>query len=227
MSRLLTEHVRMLFLTIRLLAMLGAGTAGLAYGQRVEEYHLKAAVLVNLGAFVDWPTAKLEQENTFVIGVVGRDPFGEVLDQLARDQQLKGRRVMVRRHQRRHDLDHCHVVFIGRSEAPALRDILASLHQRPVLTVSDLEGFVDAGGMIGLSIESSRVILHANPRAMEAVNLSASSKLLRLARIPPPAALGRPFSQQSERSRLLAIRGTTRALRPLGRILPRLPGATE
>ena len=44
------------------------------------EYQVKAAFLYNFAKFVDWPPETFKrQEAPFVVGVLGNDPFSEVL----------------------------------------------------------------------------------------------------------------------------------------------------
>ena len=60
--------------------------------------------------------------------------------------------------------------------------ILNRLKSQPVLTVSDLAGFAEAGGAIGFNTAGS-VRITINPAAVQAAHLSLSAKLIRLARV--------------------------------------------
>jgi hypothetical protein len=53
----------------------------------------------------------------------------------------------------------------------------------PMLTVSDTRGFAQAGGMIELERQASRVGLVINLESLSDNGLSVSSRLLRLARV--------------------------------------------
>jgi hypothetical protein len=59
---------------------------------------------------------------------------------------------------------------------------MQELRNRPVLTVSDLPQFLEAGGIIAFSTEA-RVQLHINPPAAQRAGLTISSKLLRVAKV--------------------------------------------
>jgi len=61
--------------------------------------------------------------------------------------------------------------------------ILAGLNQRPILTVSDADGFAQRGGMIRFVTDRNRIRLQLNLAATEAAHLTISSKLLRVAEI--------------------------------------------
>src|ERR1044071_4339823 len=81
--------------------------------QQVAEYQLKAAFLFNFLQFVEWPAdAFASADSPIVLGVLGEDPFGELLDQLVQDAAVSGRRIVVRRYQRSDEIDVCHLLFI-------------------------------------------------------------------------------------------------------------------
>src|SRR4051812_23846492 len=72
-----------------------AAAAGL-HAQVSNEYDLKAVLLYNFTQFVDWPaTAFATPEAPLVIGILGRDPFGPVLDELVAQENVGHRRIVV------------------------------------------------------------------------------------------------------------------------------------
>jgi hypothetical protein len=148
------------------------------------EYQVKAVFLFNFAQFVDWPArAFSEPEAPLTIGVLGEDPFGSYLDETVRGEKVNGRRLIVQRYRRMGDVKICHVLFISRSEADRLEQILGSLKGRNVLTVGDTDDFASRGGMIALATEKNKVRLRINLEAVKAANLTVSSKLLRVAEI--------------------------------------------
>jgi hypothetical protein len=152
--------------------------------QRPREYDLKAVFLYNLASFVDWPPGVFERpESPFVIGVLGDDPFGAVLDDVVANEYVGKHPFEVRRFRRADEVAGCHVLFISDSEKRRLRDILSRLRGRPILTVADQAGFAEAGGMVGFGAREGHLHLFVNPNAVRAVRLSVSSKLLELAQI--------------------------------------------
>lgn len=160
------------------LVLLPGGSAA----AEVPEYELKAAFLVNFVKFVDWPQIAFAGERTpLAICVYGKDPFGRGLDAAVEGQRLGERILHVQRPDGLDDLDACHVLFVGLSERHRLGQVLARVEGRPVLTVADTEGFLNAGGMINLVLELDRVRFLVNPQAAERSGLKISSKLLRLA----------------------------------------------
>jgi hypothetical protein len=79
-------------------------------------------------------------------------------------------------------LGQCELLFVPESEEPRLASILHAARGRAVLTVSDIEGFAEAGGMIGLLIAEQRVRFDVNLDALRGSNLWLSAQVLRLAR---------------------------------------------
>jgi hypothetical protein len=174
---LLNRHCR-----LPLRVLFGFLPVAVGWSQPTREYDLKAAFLYNFASFVDWPPQAFHDDDApFVIGILGHDPFGPVLDEMVRGEWAKNRPLVVRRLARPAEIPHCQIVFISRSEASRIAEVLRYCVGRAVLTVADLPGFVELGGMIGFSNEGNRVLLQVNPRAAAAVELVISSKLLRVA----------------------------------------------
>jgi uncharacterized protein DUF4154 len=155
-----------------------------ARAQSPTEYQVKAVFLYNFAKFVDWPqpvgNASLDP---FVIGVLGDDPFGNVLDQALLGKSVNGRPLRVRRFKRAEDAKACQIVFISSSEGKHLQFILQSLKGTSVLTVGDTKGFADLGGVINFILEDDRVHFEINVDAAESAGLKISSKLLSLAKV--------------------------------------------
>ena len=169
-------------------ALLFAAIPGLpAQSARASEYQVKAAFLFNFAQFVDWPTESFPSSDTpLVIGVLGEDPFGSFLDHIVGSERLRGRPLQVRRYATVDEIKTCHILFISRSAGDRPELILAALKQRPIVTVSDADGFVQRGGMIRFVTDRNRIRLQINPGAVDAAHLTISSKLLRVAEIIRP-----------------------------------------
>ncbi|RYZ20383.1 MAG: YfiR family protein [Chitinophagaceae bacterium] len=146
---------------------------------QTREYQVKALFLYNFGQFVDWPAGALAGNTPFVIGVVGNDPFGRFLDDVVREEQFEGRPIVVQHYEHPSEIRSCHILFVGSH----VRESLAAVAGRPVLTVGEGGDFIEAGGMIQFFTEQNRIRFLIRPSAAKAVKLTISSKLLRLAKI--------------------------------------------
>jgi YfiR/HmsC-like len=155
-----------------------------AQSEALAEYQVKAAFLFNFAKFVDWPESAFSDGRApIVLGVVGENPFGDDLSNIVSGQQVKGRSIRVGRFKFGDDLRSCHVVFVSASEHAHVSQILASLRGAGALTVSDLDGFAAAGGVMQFVTEDSRVRFVVNLDAASRSKLRINSKLLALARV--------------------------------------------
>ena len=148
------------------------------------EYQLKAVFLFNFAQFVEWPAqAYRDAKAPLVIGILGEDPFGAFLDRLVRGEKVGDRPLIVRRFRRVEDIAECHILFISRSEAAILGQVIAHLKGRSLLTVSDVDTFTRQGGIVRFVTENGKIRLRINVEAAKRCELTISSKILRPAMI--------------------------------------------
>ena len=166
-------------------ALLLGSAPGLASLDRdpLPEYPVKAAFLYHFLEFVEWPRASPLPPARVTIGVLGRDPFGEVLDKAILKKIVQGRTLTIRRFASIDDLEACEILFISTSEMKQLPQILERLQGAAVLTVGEADRFARRGGMIGFVLEDDRVRLEVNRAAADKAGLQISSKLLAVARV--------------------------------------------
>lgn len=151
---------------------------------RPGEYDVKAAFLFNFTKFVEWPDSAFDDAQApIVIAIIGDDPFGDSLAGIIAGQKVQGRSIVVRERHFGEDLRHCQVLFISASERKRSAEILANVHDASVLTVSDIDGFAEAGGAIEFVLQEKRVRFVVNLDAAKQSKLHVSAKLLALARV--------------------------------------------
>lgn len=152
-----------------------------------KEYKVKALFLYNFSQFVEWPAEAFPEAQTpLVIGVIGEDPFGAYLDEIVRGEKVSNHPLVVQRYQRVEEIKTCHILFVSQSETKQLEQIFPSLKGRKILTVGEVEGFAQRGGMIRFVTEKNKIRFRVNLEAAKAANLTISSKLLRPAEIIAP-----------------------------------------
>lgn len=152
---------------------------------RPAEYELKAAFLYNFIKFTEWPTQALgKQEEPFVIGVLGKDPFGAALDKLLEGETVHNKTIVARRFPKMDEAAaNSHVLFISFSEESYLPAILRLVDRQGVLTVSEIENFAHRGGMINLKKENNKIVFEINIEAAKRAGLTMDAQLLKLAKI--------------------------------------------
>lgn len=149
-----------------------------------SEYQVKAAFLYKFAKFIDWPADALgPADSTFDLCVIGDDPFGKLLDQTVAGKRVSDHPIAVRRIASLDGSAGCRVLFISASESGRLSLLLTRLRDRPVLTVGDVEGFAESGGMVNLKLEARRVRLQINPGVAKRAGLKIDAELLSLAEV--------------------------------------------
>lgn len=174
-------------------AMIGPALAGLlwsqarlptrtASGARSLEYQVKAAYLLNFTRYVDWPPdSSGAPGGPMTICVLGRDPFGSVLDATVQGKVTHGRPLLVRRIRSPRNASTCHLVFVSRETWQDQRELLERLSTKGLLTVGETDEFAQEGGVIGFVIQDETVRFVVNAEARDRAGLRISSRMLSLA----------------------------------------------
>ncbi|MBL7699582.1 MAG: YfiR family protein [Chitinophagaceae bacterium] len=150
--------------------------------QRATEYQVKAAFILNFSKFVEWPgDAFARQSDIFILGVLGKDPFGDYLDEIVEGEKIEGKKLIIQRYNSVDDIHDCQILFINVPEETGA--VIKRLKGRSILTVSDDADFSRAGGIIQFYKQDDAIRLQINPDAAKEANLTLSSKLLRIAKI--------------------------------------------
>ena len=144
------------------------------------EYEVKAAFLFNFLKFIEWPAPT---GGAIVVGIVGDNRFGDVIEGVVSGKSINGRPISVKRMRSGDNLKACHILFVSLSEKNRTENILGSLGGSSVLTVGESDRFTNAGGIIKFYFEGNRVRFEINTAAAERAQLKISSKLLGLARV--------------------------------------------
>ena len=164
---------------------IGLITNGLAQ-DKPSEYEVKAAFLFNFAKFVEWPPDAFANTNApIVIGVLGGNVFGNSLEKIINDRKVSNRGFQFRTYDSVAEATNCQILFISASKKNDFAKIVAALNNASVLTVSDTDGFLKAGGMINFLFEGNNVRFQISDEAAKKARLKISSKLLSLA-VPAP-----------------------------------------
>jgi hypothetical protein len=178
------HSIRKLFIIIGTLVLVSA-VCGMQYvpaeTRSPTEYQVKAAFLYNFTKFVEWPERAFSSSAAPLnICIMGNNPFNTYLDDIS-DNKVKGRPISIQVNPGSEKLDQCHILFISATEKNQLAHVIRRLQNAGVLTVADMEGFTNAGGMINLIMKDNKVSFDINLRMARLSGLKVSSQLLKLA----------------------------------------------
>src|SRR5467141_4576264 len=81
-----------------------------------SEYLIKAGFIYNFAKFVEWPAAAFAQpDSPIVIGILGTDPFGNLIDRIVENKKIGARGFVVKRlkwNTDLKDLKECKILFV-------------------------------------------------------------------------------------------------------------------
>lgn len=154
--------------------------AGSAQNTRPTQSQVEAAYLFNFGKFVTWP-ADHSPPDSFAICILGKDPFGPVLDATVAGESIGQKKIDVQRIAKVQEASTCNILFISSSEEGHLGSILSAAQKMSLLTVSDMKRFAERGGTIGLVTQQDKIRFEVNRKAAEHCHLVVSSELLKVA----------------------------------------------
>lgn len=165
--------------SVLLVLLLGAQSAQPGHAE-LSAQQAKSAYVFNFIKFVEWPAHAIKTGDKIKLCVVGDDGLHASLS------ALNGRKVgeyelQVRASTEPARLDSCHVLFIGDRERRRLVPIIKSLDDAHALTISDIPGFAERGGGIGLLHDDDRMLFEVNLASTRKAGLRLSGQMLNLA----------------------------------------------
>lgn len=146
--------------------------------QETKAHMVKAAFIYNFVKFVEWPAERaISKQANIDICVVGESTLMDAENVFTAASTPKLKLSLVQEANAKQAAGHCHVVFLAGDVAEGLRQ----LKGLPVLTVSDSEGFIDKGGMIGFVMSEGKIKLEVNTRAVSTAGMRVDAQLLEIA----------------------------------------------
>lgn len=151
--------------------------------ETAPEYAVKAAFIYHFVQYVTWPVEAFpSRDSPVVIGILGQDPFGDVIDRVVERHGVMGRRIEVRRVTPEDAAARCHVVFISREDGAFLTDWLGALRTKPILSVTESPGELSAGASINFVKQGNSLRYDVNLETVEESGLKNATPMLVSAR---------------------------------------------
>jgi len=158
-------------------------TAMRAAAQDVTEPVLKAAFLYNFAKFTEWPVDVMPAGGPFLFCVLGDEAIAEALGRAVKGRTLAGHIMEVSQSgsdgpPRR----GCHILYLSGVTASRAATLVTGLRDAPVLTISDVEGFTQLGGIAQFFFDHGQLRFNVDAESARRARLQISSRLLGLAR---------------------------------------------
>ena len=147
-----------------------------ANAQDINE--LKAALSYNFAKFTQWPEKAQAKESWqfCYIGEQYRTGF-----ELFNNKKLADKLISISELTDLKDINKCHLVYIGADNRKLLPRLFLAVDKRPILTISDMSGFIDMQGMIEITPSDNRLQFKVNLSQIQKSQLKLSSQVLKLA----------------------------------------------
>ena len=151
------------------------------------EYNIKAGYLRLFARYTEWPPDIFTHaSDPVVVGVLGANPFGEILQGTLQGLKIQNRSIEVRLVQTVEEAALCQVVFIARRQEHEEAAWLNALRDKPVLTVTESEQGLARGAVLALAYEKTargpKVVFDASLRAARQAGLKLSADMLQSTR---------------------------------------------
>jgi hypothetical protein len=149
---------------------------------------LKAVAFEKLALFITWPqgTQLKDTSSTFVIAVLNNIPFGRNLEETYKTQRIKNKRVKIVYIKNVKKLKMCDLLYISNSSVNELKTILSAINGRPILTISDTEGFAEAGCFVNFYEYENKLRFEINQKGMKDAGFTIDYRLLRVSKVINP-----------------------------------------
>ncbi|MES2732727.1 MAG: YfiR family protein [Bacteroidota bacterium] len=159
--------------TIVFCALFFSGTA------KAQDYKFHSLFVYNFTKYIQWPESA--QSGDFVIGVFGNSAITSELEKLVANKTVGAQKIVVRKVHSIAEADKLQILFIPQNKSKEFDAIQQSLKGKPVLLVTEKDGFGKKGSGINFVILDGKMRFELNLAATQMAGLKVSSQLSSLA----------------------------------------------
>ena len=142
------------------------------------EEQIKAKLITNYIPYVKWPFSVHKPGTLITVCVIEGDLTAAYL------QDNNNHNIKVREKDIRGDFSECHILYINKNYTDDQYFIIKATHGHPILTVSDIRGFAEHGGVTGFQMEPGKeVMLDINMHAAQAAKLDVDTDLIAIMKV--------------------------------------------
>jgi len=151
--------------------------------QDVTEPAVKATALYKFAIFTEWPADVLAPGAPFTICAVGDNAVADALTREVTGRTVGAHLVSVSRNSSPAGASRgCNLLYVGGGPVANALNSISGVGGTPVLTMSDVDGFAEGGGIAQLYFEHGKLRFTINMAALKRSRLQMSAQLLQLAK---------------------------------------------
>jgi hypothetical protein len=147
------------------------------------EQNMKAGFIYNFALFTEWPAKFFKDTATPLALCIAGDKAALQAFEPLTTKKIISRAVTVQAFGDNATHNPCHIIYIASTNKTEAADLLRLVSGPGVLTIGDLEGFCQLGGIINFYHENNKLRFEINKDAAGRAGLKLSSQLLKLAKI--------------------------------------------
>ena len=145
------------------------------------EYEVKTGFIFNFANFVNWPEKAFEtSEESLSFCFISDHPAANVLFTL-NEQPIRERILTVEKVESDLTDQNCQILFLGTDNTSFIRRTLAILRGQHVLTIGEIEGFAQMGGVINFYNQDNKLRFEVNIDAANRAELKLGAQILQSA----------------------------------------------
>lgn len=154
---------------------------------QASEYVLKSLLISKTAQYIEWPEKNElnDKSEPFIIGVIGENPFGTLLEDMYIKEgiKIKNKNVEIRYYTELNQIVHCNILFISSTEKNRLNDILSHTQGKPVLTLGDTRNFGNNGVHINFYMLKNKIRFELNESSITDEGFNVDYRLRNIAKI--------------------------------------------
>ncbi|MBT8343419.1 MAG: YfiR family protein [Sulfurovum sp.] len=144
-----------------------------------QERNFEAVFLGKFSKFIELPK---KENQKFTITLIDKNPFGNLLDKLYKNQTINNLPVEVHYVTKVEDIGESDVLFITLSSIKEVENAIKYAQEHSIISISEKRGFAQRGGIIQVGFMSQKPYFIINHAAAIKSKIIISSQLLAIAK---------------------------------------------
>lgn len=175
------SSMKTLYLNFIILLVSVLFVSGATAGSIKDEYSVKAALVYNFARFCEWPEDVFDNDQSILRVVIYGDRGLEDIFSKIDGMKVGERQIEVVLVDTPEKIPHCQILFLAKTERNDWPQVMSVLGENSVLTVGEMNGFVESGGVMNLHLDKNKISFEVNLGQAKAKNIFISSRILKLA----------------------------------------------
>ena len=148
------------------------------YAYEIED-KLKSIIVGKIAKFINWENSDSKE---FVITVY-KNQLGDYFNSIHNGKKINNKKIRIDYINNIEDLKFTNILYISKATSAELSFIFNYTNNKNILTISDLRGFAQKGGMIQIYSLSQKLKLNINLQKAKKENIQIKASLLRMVTI--------------------------------------------